>query len=309
LLLETVLQNVLNALQWGSFYALIALGYTMVYGVLLLINFAHGDIFMVGAYAGFFVAGLLLGQYAGFLPPLPPALVFGLTVMVTMMITSGVGVAIERVAYRPLRRKGASRLYVVITALMCGLILENGNLAVLGASRRSFPQLIANTAHNIAGVAFTDIKVLVILTTVLVFVLLETIVRRTKLGMAMRAISYDRMAVPLMGIPVDAVIVFTFILGSSMAGLAGVLFATAYPVLDPYMGALIGWKAFIAAVLGGIGEIRGAFAGGFLLGFVEIFVAAFFPSTLRDLIAFSILLIFLSIKPTGIFGVARATKI
>jgi branched-chain amino acid transport system permease protein len=192
---------------------------------------------------------------------------------------------------------------------MCGLILENGNLAILGASRRNFPQLLVNTAHHIGGVMFTNIKVLVILTTVLVFVLLETIVRKTKLGMAMRAISYDRMAVPLMGIPVDTVIVFTFILGSSMAALAGVLFATAYPVLDPYMGALIGWKAFIAAVLGGIGEIRGAFAGGFLLGFIEIFVAAFFPSTLRDLIAFSILLVFLSIKPTGIFGVARATKI
>jgi branched-chain amino acid transport system permease protein len=309
LFLETVLQNLLNALQWGSFYALIALGYTMVYGVLLLINFAHGDIFMVGAYAGFFVASLLLGQYTGFLPSLPHALIFGLTVAITMIITSGVGVAIERVAYRPLRRKGASRLYVVITAFMCGLILENGNLAVLGASRRSFPQLLANTAHSVAGVAFTDIKVLVILTTILVFVLLEAIVRKTKLGMAMRAISCDRMAVPLMGIPMDAVIVFTFILGSSLAGLAGVLFATAYPVLDPYMGAIVGWKAFIAAVLGGIGEIRGAIAGGFLLGFVEIFVAAFCPSTLRDLIAFSILLIFLSIKPTGIFGVARATKI
>jgi branched-chain amino acid transport system permease protein len=309
LFVETVFQDLLNALQWGSFYALIALGYTMVYGVLLLINFAHGDIFMVGAYAGFFIAGILLGHTARFLPSLPPALVFGLTVTLTMIITSGVGVAIERVAYRPLRRKGASRLYVVITAFMCGLILENGNLAILGASRRSFPQLLANTVHNVAGVAFTNIKVLVVLTTVLVFVLLETIVRKTKLGMAMRAISYDRMAVPLMGIPVDAVIVFTFILGSSMAGLAGVLFATAYPVLDPYMGALVGWKAFIAAVLGGIGDIRGAFAGGFLLGFVEIFVAAYFPSTLRDLIAFSILLIFLSIKPTGIFGVARATKI
>jgi len=309
LLFETILQNLLNALQWGSFYALIALGYTMVYGVLLLINFAHGDIFMVGAYVGFFIASLLLGQYTGFLPALPHSLIFGLTVMITMIVTSAVGVAIERVAYRPLRRKGASRLYVVITAFMCGLILENGNLAILGASRRSFPQLLENTAHNIAGVSFTDIKVLVILTTVLVFVFLETIVRKTKLGMAMRAISRDRMAVPLMGIPMDAVIVFTFILGSSMAGLAGVLFATAYPVLDPYMGAIVGWKAFIAAVLGGIGEIRGAIAGGVLLGFVEIFVAAFCPSTLRDLIAFSILLIFLSIKPTGIFGTASATKI
>ncbi len=307
--MEMFFQNLLNAMQWGSFYALIALGYTMVYGVLLLINFAHGDIFMVGAYIGFFLASLLLGKYAGFSSGLPHGVIFMLTLVVTMVLTSAVGVAIERVAYRPLRRKGASRLYVVITALMCGLILENGNLALLGASRRNFPELFTNTVHNIGGVTFTNVKILVIVTTVLVFILLETIVRKTKLGMAMRAISYDRMAVPLMGIPVDTVIVFTFILGSSMAALAGVLFATAYPVLEPYMGAIVGWKAFIAAVLGGIGEIRGAFAGGFLLGFVEIFVAAFFPSTLRDLIAFSILLIFLSIKPTGIFGVARATKI
>lgn len=306
---EIFFQNLLNALQWGSFYALIALGYTMVYGVLLLINFAHGDIFMVGAYIGFFIATLLLGQYAGFSSGLPHVVIFAITVLATMVLTSGVGVALERVAYRPLRRKGASRLYVVITALMCGLILENGNLALLGASRRNFPELLPQGVHSIGGVMFTNVKVLVIVTTILVFILLETIVRKTKLGMAMRAISYDRMAVPLMGIPVDTVIVFTFILGSSMAALAGVLFATAYPVLEPYMGALVGWKAFIAAVLGGIGEIRGAFAGGFLLGFVEIFVAAFFPSTLRDLIAFSILLIFLSIKPTGIFGVARATKI
>ena len=304
---ETFCQNLLNALQWGSFYALIALGYTMVYGVLLLINFAHGDIFMVGAYIGFFIATFMLGQWAGW--GLPPSVIFGITLLATMIITSGVGVTIERVAYRPLRRKGASRLYVVITALMCGLILENGNLALLGASRRSFPELIPQAVHNIGGVTFTNVKILVIVATILVFIMLETIVRKTRLGMAMRAISYDRMAVPLMGIPVDTVIVFTFILGSSMAALAGVLFATAYPVLEPYMGALVGWKAFIAAVLGGIGEIRGAFAGGFLLGFVEIFVAAFFPSTLRDLIAFSILLIFLSIKPTGIFGVARATKI
>lgn len=307
--IETFFQNLLNALQWGSFYALIALGYTMVYGVLLLINFAHGDIFMVGAYIAFFLATLLMGKYAGFAPGLAPELIFVLTLLATMVLTSGVGVAIERVAYRPLRRKGTSRLYVVITALMCGLILENGNLALLGASRRNFPELLPNAVHQIGGVTFTNVKILVIVATILVFVLLETIVRKTKLGMAMRAISYDRMAVPLMGIPVDTVIVFTFILGSSMAALAGVLFATAYPVLEPYMGALVGWKAFIAAVLGGIGEIRGAFVGGFLLGFIEIFVAAVFPSTLRDLIAFSILLVFLSLKPTGIFGVARATKI
>lgn len=308
--LQTFLQNLLNALQWGSFYALIALGYTLVYGVLLLINFAHGDIFMVGAYIGFFIATLLMGHYTGFIPlNLPPTLIFILTLLITMILTAGVGVTLERVAYRPLRRKGTSRLYVVITALMCGLLLENGNLTLLGANRRSFPELIPKVVYSIGGVTFSNIKVMVIISTILVFLLLEAIVRKTKIGMAMRAISYDRMAVPLMGIPIDTVIVFTFILGSSMAALAGVLFATSYPVLEPYMGALVGWKAFIAAVLGGIGEIRGALVGGFLLGFVEIFVVAFFPSTLRDLIAFSILLIFLSFKPTGIFGVARATKI
>lgn len=308
--MEIFLQNLLNALQWGSFYALIALGYTMVYGVLLLINFAHGDIFMVGAYIGFFIAVFLLGQGGVAMPfHLPPMVIFVVMLVLTMILTSLVGVTIERVAYRPLRRKGASRLYLVITALMCGLILENGNLALLGANRRSFPDLIEKTVYSFGGVTFSNVKILVIVATVLVFVLLETIVKKTKLGMAMRAISYDRMAVPLMGIPVDTVIVFTFVLGSSMAALAGVLFAVAYPVLEPYMGALVGWKAFIAAVLGGIGEIRGAFVGGFLLGAVEIFVAAFFPSTLRDLIAFTILLVFLSVKPTGIFGKAQTVKI
>ena len=307
---QSFVQNLLNALQSGSFYALIALGYTMVYGVLLLINFAHGDIFMVGAYIAFFVATLLMGKYGAFLPfQLSPVVIFGLTTFATMLLTAGVGVAIERIAYRPLRRKGASRLYVVITALMCGLILENGNLALLGAGRKSFPELLPKEVYGICGVTFSNVKILVVATTFLVFFLLEAVVRKTKLGMAMRAVSWDRMAVPLMGIPVDTVIVFTFILGSSLAALAGVLYAAAYPVLEPYMGALVGWKAFIAAVLGGIGEIRGAFVGGFLLGFIEIFVAAFFPSTLRDLIAFAILIVFLSVRPTGIFGSARTTKI
>jgi branched-chain amino acid transport system permease protein len=310
LFLEIFLQNFLNALQWGSFYALIALGYTMVYGVLLLINFAHGDIFMMGAYIGFFIATFLLGQYALSLPfALGPTAIFVVTLVLTMVLTAALGVTIERVAYRPLRRKGVSRLYVVITALMCGLLLENGNLFLLGASRRNFPELLEKSIYTVGGVTFSNIKIFVIVVTILVFVFLETIVRKTKLGMAMRAISYDRMAVPLMGIPTDTVIAFTFILGSSMAAVAGVLFATAYPVLEPYMGALVGWKAFIAAVIGGIGEIRGAFVGGFVLGFVEIFVAAFFPSTLRDLLAFSILLVFLCVKPTGLFGVARAQKI
>lgn len=280
----------------------------MVYGVLLLINFAHGDIFMVGAYIAFFVCTFLLGSY-GVIPGLPGWLVLALAVPVTMILTAMVGVTLERVAYRPLRRKGVNRLYVVITALMCGLILENGNLALLGASRKSFPTLIPTNVFDIAGVSVTNIKLMVIAVAILSFLVLHFIISRTKIGMAMQAISYDRFAVPLMGIPVDTVIVFTFVLGSAFAGLAGLFFAMTYPVLDPYMGALIGWKAFIAAVVGGIGSIAGAFAGGFLLGFVEIMVVAFFPSTFRDLIAFSILLLILSIRPTGLFGVARRTKI
>lgn len=304
------LQNMINALQWGSFYALIALGYTMVYGVLLLINFAHGDIFMVGAYIGFFISTFILGAYAFKLPlTMPGGLVIFLTFLLTMVLTAGVGVTIERVAYRPLRRKGVSRLYIVITALMVGLILENGNLALLGASRKNFPDLIPKVLYSVGGVNFTNVKIIVIIVAFLVFIFLQTVVLKTKWGMAMRAISYDRVAVPLMGIPVDSIIVMTFVLGSSMAAIAGILYAVSYPVLEPYMGALVGWKAFISAVVGGIGEIRGAFVGGLILGFTEIFVAAIFPSTFRDLIAFGILLLILTLRPTGIFGVARRTKV
>ena len=299
------MQNLFNAFQWGSFYSLIALGYTLVYGVLRLINFAHGDIFMVGAYISFFIATAILGMALD----LPGWVILAMIIPLTMILTAFVGVSIERIAYRPLRRKGAHRLYVVITALMCGLILENGNLALLGASRKSFPDIVDKVVYTVGDVSMTNLKIGVVFAAILVFVFLHFIVTRTRIGMAMRAISYDKFAVPLMGIPIDTVIVFTFILGSSFAGLAGLLFAMSYPILDPYMGALIGWKAFIAAVVGGIGDIRGAFFGGFLLGFVEILVVAVFPSTFRELIAFSILMTILCIKPTGMFGVAGTTKI
>ncbi len=300
----SIIQNIINALQWGSFYALIALGYTLVYGVLTLINFAHGDIFMVGAYIAFFVATFFLTALG-----LPGWAALALCIPLTMILTSLVGVTLERIAYRPLRRKGAHRLYVVITALMCGLILENGNLAILGASRKAFPSLVNETVYSLGGVTFTNLKIAVIVTAVIVFLFLQWVVTKTRVGMAMRAISYDKFAIPLMGIPLDHIIVVTFVLGSAFAGLAGLLFAMSYPVLEPYMGALIGWKAFIAAVVGGIGDIRGAFIGGFLLGAVEIMVVAFFPSTFRDLIAFAVLLGILTWKPTGLFGIAKTTKI
>jgi branched-chain amino acid transport system permease protein len=305
--MEVFLQQCVNALQWGSFYALIALGYTLVYGVLRLINFAHGDVFMVGAYLAFFVSTGLLAPEGLF--GFSRELTLALTVPLTMLLTSLVGVTLERIAYRPLMRRGAHRLYVVITALMCGLILENGNLALLGASRRTLPVLLDKNVYHVGGVAVTDLKVLVIVTAVLVFLALHFIVTRTRIGMAMRAVSWDRFALPLMGIPLDRVIVFTFVLGSAVAGLGGLLFAMSYPVLEPYMGAMTGWKAFIAAVVGGIGEIRGAFVGGFLLAFVEVMVAAFLPSTFRDLFAFSILLFILWQRPTGIFGKPLTAKI
>ncbi|MCL2873139.1 MAG: branched-chain amino acid ABC transporter permease [Betaproteobacteria bacterium] len=305
--MEFFLQQCVNALQWGSFYALIALGYTLVYGVLRLINFAHGDVFMVGAYLAFFVSTSLLAPDGMF--GFSREVVLVLTIPLTMILTSMVGVTLERIAYRPLMRKGAHRLYVVITALMCGLILENGNLALLGASRRTLPELLDKTVYHIGGIAVTNLKLWVVFTAVLVFFALYFIVTRTRIGMAMRAVSWDRFALPLMGIPLEQVVVFTFALGSAIAGLGGLLFAMSYPVLEPYMGAMTGWKAFIAAVVGGIGDIRGAFVGGFLLAFVEVMVAAFLPSTFRDLFAFSILLIILWQRPTGIFGKPLTTKI
>ena len=231
------------------------------------------------------------------------------TVPLTMLLTACVGVTLERIAYRPLRRKGAHRLYVVITALMCGLILEYSNLAVLGASRLKFPELVEKQIWNIGGITLTNLKVMVVVAAILVFLFLQWVVTRTRVGMAMRAISYDKFAIPLMGIPVDNIIVVTFILGSGFAGLAGLLFAMSYPVLEPFMGMLIGWKAFIAAVVGGIGDIKGAFVGGFLLGFIEVGVVSVFPSTYRDLFAFTILLLILWMKPTGLFGMPQSTKI
>ncbi len=311
--LATFLQHVLNALQWGSFYALIALGYTMVYGVLLLINFAHGDIFMVGAYAGFFIAAFLLGLGTG----IPAWIILAVTIVGSMALTAGVGVTIERVAYRPLRERGAHRLYLVITALMIGLFLEYLNLATLGAADRGFPELIPTKIYSVGGVSFTNVKLIVIGLSIVVMVGLELFLRRTKWGMAMRAISYDKIAVPLMGVPVNTIITVTFIIGSSLAALAGIMYGSAYHVISFDMGIIIGWKAFIAAVVGGIGEVRGAMVGGFLLAFIEIFVVAlgsvpgfeWLSSTYRDLVSFTVLLVILTIKPTGIFGVARRQKV
>jgi len=298
--LATFLQHLLTALQWGSFYALIALGYSMVYGVLMLFNFTHGDIFMVGAYIGFFISSGLVAFASLGIIALPNWLILVLTIILAMFLTSFVGMLVERVGYRPLR--GAPRASAAITGLMIGIVLETGNLALLGAQRRSFPILIETQSYQLGPVMLTNTKVMIIFLSLLLTFALHQFVRRTKWGMAMRAMAYDFVVVPLMGVPLNTIAALTFGLGSALAAAAGIFFGIAYPVLEPYMGLLIGWKAFVAAILGGRGSILGAALAGFLLGFIEIFVAAIFPSTLRDVIAYSIILIILTFRPHGFFG-------
>jgi branched-chain amino acid transport system permease protein len=293
-------QNLINALQWGSFYALIALGYSMVYGVLMLFNFAHGDIFMVGAYIGFGVASALVALSALGALVLPSWLILVLTIIISMFLTSFVGMMVERVGYRPLR--DAPRASAAITGLMIGIILETGNLALLGARRVSFPALIQSTTYDLGGVFVTNKKIMIVAVSVALMLGLHQFVRKTKWGMAMRAMAFDFVVVPLMGVPINNVARMTFALGSALAAVAGIFFGVAYPVLDPYMGIVFGWKAFVAAILGGRGSILGATLAGFLLGFIEIFVAMIFPSTLRDLIAYSIILLILTFRPHGFFG-------
>lgn len=293
-------QNLVNALQWGSFYALIALGYSMVYGILMLFNFAHGDIFMVGAYIGFGVATGITALASFGAIALPNWLILVLTILISMFLTSFVGILVERLGYRPLRE--APRASAAITGLMIGIILETGNLALLGAKRVSFPSLIKSTTYNISGVYVTNKKIMIVVVSLMLMFALHQFVRRTKWGMAMRAMAFDYVVVPLMGVPINTIAALTFAIGSALAAAAGILFGIAYPVLDPYMGIVFGWKAFVAAILGGRGSILGATLAGFLLGFIEIFVAMIFPSTLRDLIAYSIILLILTFRPHGFFG-------
>jgi len=293
-------QNLINALQWGSFYALIALGYSMVYGILMLFNFAHGDIFMVGAYIGFGVATGVAALASLGAIVLPNWLILVLTIIISMFLTSFVGILVERLGYRPLRE--APRASAAITGLMIGIILETGNLALLGARRVRFPSLIESTTYNIGGVYVTNKKIMIVAVSLMLMLALHQFVRRSKYGMAMRAMAFDYVVLPLMGVSINTIAAMTFAIGSALAAAAGILFGIAYPVLDPYMGIVFGWKAFVAAILGGRGSILGATLAGFLLGFIEIFVVMIFPSTLRDFIAYSIILLILTFRPHGFFG-------
>lgn len=303
-LIPFFVQNFINALQRGSFYAVISIGYSMVYGVLMLFNFAHGDIFMLGTYIGFGIATLLLALFAGVLPG---PVIFVATVVVTMFLASWIGVFVELAGYRPLRQ--APRASAAITGLMIGIIFETGILILLGARRLSFPPLIESVSYNVGGVYFTNVKVMIIIISLLLMLALHAFIQKTKWGMAMRAMSYDFLAVPLMGVSINIMAPLTFAIGAGLAAVAGILYGQAFPILDPYMGVLIGWKAFVAAILGGRGSIKGAALAGYLLGFIEIFVATIFPSTLRDLIAYSIILLILTFRPRGFFGMEHSTKL
>jgi len=269
----------------------------------MLFNFAHGDIFMVGAYIGFGVASLFIALAAAGSIAIPGWLILILTIIITMFLTSFVGMFVERVGYRPLR--DAPRASAAITGLMIGIILETGNLALLGAQRLSFPPLIQSVTYDIGGVFVTNKKILIVVVSLTLMLALHLFIQKSKWGMAMRAMSYDYLAVPLMGVSLNVIAPLTFAIGSGLAAAAGILYGLAYPVLDPYMGILLGWKAFVAAILGGRGSILGAALAGFMLGFIEIFVATIFPSTLRDLIAYSIILLILTFRPHGFFGQAQ----
>lgn len=301
------LQNVINALQWGSFYALIALGYSMVYSILMLFNFTHGDIFMTGAYIGLGVATALAALATALSWSIPGWLLLVLTIIIAMFLTSFLGVLVERVGYRPLR--DAPRASAAITGLMIGIILEYANLAILGTQRLNFPDLIQTTTYDMGGVFFTNKKILIVGVSLLLMIALHLFIRKTRWGMAMRAMSYDYQIVPLMGVSLDVIAPLTFAIGSSLAAAGGILYGMAYPVLDPFMGILLGWKSFVAAILGGRGSILGAALAGFLLGFIEIFSASVFPSTYRDLIAYSIILLILTFRPYGFFGQAHSTQL
>jgi branched-chain amino acid transport system permease protein len=288
-----VLQQLMNAFQLGSIYALIALGYTMVYGILTMINFAHGDLFMVGAFLCFVAA---VSFKLSFVP----------VMLISMFGVAFLGVLIERLAYKPLRQ--APRVSAIITALGVGLFLENFTLA-LNPYPKQIPQLMSHTTWTILGASISSLQIFIIVLSLLLMLILDLVVRKTMVGMAMRAISWDKATAPLMGVPMNLIISATFAIGASLGGAAGVMYGLAYPVIDPYMGIMVGWKAFISAVVGGIGNIRGAMIGGYILGMVEILVVAFFPSTYRDFVAFALLLVLLIFRPYGILGKPQPHKV
>jgi branched-chain amino acid transport system permease protein len=296
--LSEFLQQLLNGLSLGAIYALIALGYTMVYGVLRFINFAHADVFMVGAFIGYYTGKLVPhGTFWG-----------GMVVLLAAMIGCAVlGIVVERLAYRPLR--GGPTLNVLITAIGVSLLLEYTGQVFFGAAPRTFPPVFPAKNFQLGTLVFSTNQLAVIVIAVLLMLALQFIVYRTKIGTAMRAVSLNPKAAQLVGVNNDVVISFTFGLGSALAGAGGILYALNYPSIDPLMGVMPGLKAFVAAILGGIGNIPGAALGGLILGTVETFVNGSQWSTYKDAIAFAILIVILLFRPAGLLGKFAVEKV
>jgi len=288
------IQQLINGISLGSIYALIALGYTMVYGIIKLINFAHGDVFMIGAFVGFYaIAGWGLSFF--------PALLLAMTVCAIF------GVLIERIAYKRLRN--ATRIAALITAIGVSLLIEYGVIYVRGAQPEAYPDVFPNKTFDIFGAQISSQSLLILSVSVILMIILQFIVHKTKIGKAMRAVSHDMDAARLMGINVNNTISATFAIGSAMAGAAGVIFGVYYTKIEPLMGIIPGLKAFVAAVLGGIGIIPGAMVGGLVLGVVETVVSALGFSLWRDAAAFIILILILLFRPSGIFGKNAREKV
>ena len=286
----------INGISLGSIYAIIALGYTMVYGIAKMLNFAHGDVIMIGCYMVFITV-----SQAGM-----PTLV---GILIAVVVCTVLGMTIEKVAYSPLR--SAPSLAVLITAIGVSYLLQNVALLIFGANPKSFTSVVPFDAITLADgqLVISPVSIVAILASVLIVVGLSLFVNKTKAGVAMQAVSEDRGAAKLMGINVNATITLTFAIGSALAAIAGVLLCSAYPTLTPYTGSMPGIKAFTAAVFGGIGSIPGAMIGGLLLGIIEILGKAYISSQLSDAIVFSVLIIVLLVKPTGILGKKISEKV
>lgn len=297
-----VLQQLINGVTLGSIYALIALGYTMVYGIVLLINFAHGDIMMMGSYCAYFVLMYLCKDYT------VGAFALAVSFVASMLFCALLSVVIERFAYRPLRN--APRLNSLITAIAVELILQNTMrvLPFAGPDPRRFPTVRA-ASRSFGAITLSNVQFTVIISAAVLMVLLYLLVNHTRNGHAMQAVSYDLAASSLMGINVNRTIALTFIIGSALAGAGGVLYAISYPQVDPVMGYMPGLKAFIAAVLGGIGSIPGAMLGGIILGVAETLTKGFLSSQYADAISFCILIVILLVKPTGLLGKKLTVKV
>lgn len=290
-----LIQQLINGLSLGSIYALIALGYTMVYGIVKLINFAHGDVFMVGSFIGFYSITI---WHLSFFPAL----------ILSMAVCAIFGVLIERIAYKPLRN--ATRIAALITAIGVSLLIEYGTIYIRGAQPEAYPNNVLPTSEiHILGVSISSQSIFIFFVSIILMIILQFVVHKTKIGKAMRAVSFDSDAAKLMGINVDNTISATFAIGSALAGAAGVIFGIYYIKIEPLMGVIPGLKAFVAAVLGGIGIIPGAMVGGLVLGVIEALVSAAGFSLWRDGVAFVVLILILIFRPQGLFGKNRKEKV